>query len=456
MDEGFEKMEQNDNVTRRKKGGIITLPFIFASDVCEKLAVVGISTNMINYLTTQLHMPLTKAANTITNFNGTASLTPLLAAIISDSFAGKFITITVASIIYQIGMISLTLSAILPQLRPPPCKGEEVCQVANSGQLTILYLSLLLEAIGSGGIRACAAAFGADQFDDLDPKQTTKTWNYFNWYYFVTGVAMLVSVTVLVYIQDNVGWGWGLGIPTMAMFLSIITFICGYPLYRHLNPKESPFTGLVKVGVAAFRSMYVFTLLSMLFTTALYDRVLISVSRRYTKLDRGISVLHRMGIGLVIAIFATFVAGFIEVKRKKIAMEHGLIEHSNEIIPISVFWLVPQYCLYGMAEAFMSIGHIEFFCGEAPESMASTAMAFYWASISLGNYVSTLLVTLVHKFSAGPDDSRNSLAGDGSDGGGGGVVSGKVVEAGLAAVDETRKSVRAVKENRGKKCNIFT
>ncbi|GAU17433.1 hypothetical protein TSUD_233100 [Trifolium subterraneum] len=517
MDEGFEKMEQNDNVTRRKKGGIITLPFIFASDVCEKLAVVGISTNMINYLTTQLHMPLTKAANTITNFNGTASLTPLLAAIISDSFAGKFITITVASIIYQIGMISLTLSAILPQLRPPPCKGEEVCQVANSGQLTILYLSLLLEAIGSGGIRACAAAFGADQFDDLDPKQTTKTWNYFNWYYFVTGVAMLVSVTVLVYIQDNVGWGWGLGIPTMAMFLSIITFICGYPLYRHLNPKESPFTGLVKVGVAAFRkrkivkvsdskmlyqndeldasitlkgkllhsdqfkfldkaatvteedntkrpdlwrlstvhrveelksvirmgpiwasgillitaysqintfslqqaktmdryltksfqipagSMYVFTLLSMLFTTALYDRVLISVSRRYTKLDRGISVLHRMGIGLVIAIFATFVAGFIEVKRKKIAMEHGLIEHSNEIIPISVFWLVPQYCLYGMAEAFMSIGHIEFFCGEAPESMASTAMAFYWASISLGNYVSTLLVTLVHKFSAGPD-----------------------------------------------------
>ncbi|MCI16711.1 putative nitrite transporter, partial [Trifolium medium] len=72
------------------------------SDVCEKLAVVGIATNMINYLTTQLHMPLTKAANTITNFAGTASLTPLLGAIISDSFAGKFMTITVASIIYLI------------------------------------------------------------------------------------------------------------------------------------------------------------------------------------------------------------------------------------------------------------------------------------------------------------------------------------------------------------------
>jgi dipeptide/tripeptide permease len=110
-----------------------------------------------------------------------------------------------------------------------------------------------------------------------------------------------------------------------------------------------------------------------------------------------------MGIGLVISVFATFIAGFIEIKRKKIAMEHGLIEHLNEMIPISVFWLVPQYSLNGMAEAFMSIGHLEFFYDQAPESMRSTAMAFFWTSISIGNYVSTLLVTLVHKFSAGPN-----------------------------------------------------
>lgn len=47
-------------------------------------------------------MPLTKAANTLTNFGGTSSLTPLLGAFISDSYAGKFTTITAASIIYQI------------------------------------------------------------------------------------------------------------------------------------------------------------------------------------------------------------------------------------------------------------------------------------------------------------------------------------------------------------------
>ncbi|KAJ1398287.1 Proton-dependent oligopeptide transporter family [Sesbania bispinosa] len=231
-------MEQNANHARRKKGGLITMPFVFANEVCEKLAVVGFNANMISYLTTQLHMPLTKAANTLTNFGGTSSLTPLLGAFISDSYAGKFWTITLASILYQI----LTISAVLPQFRPPPCKGDEACQEASSGQLAVLYVSLLLGALGSGGIRPCVVAFGADQFDESDPKQTTKTWSYFNWYYFVMGAAILVAVTVLVYIQDNVGWGWGLGIPTMAMFFSIITFIVGYPLYRNLNPAGSPFT----------------------------------------------------------------------------------------------------------------------------------------------------------------------------------------------------------------------
>lgn len=47
-------------------------------------------------------MPLTKAANTLTNFNGTASLTPLLGAFLADAFVGRFWTIAVASIVYQI------------------------------------------------------------------------------------------------------------------------------------------------------------------------------------------------------------------------------------------------------------------------------------------------------------------------------------------------------------------
>ena len=84
-----------------------------ANEVCEKLAVVGFNTNMISYLTTQLHMPLTKAANTLTNFGGTGSLTPLIGAFVADAYAGRFWTITIASMIYQIvinKLLSLSLS----------------------------------------------------------------------------------------------------------------------------------------------------------------------------------------------------------------------------------------------------------------------------------------------------------------------------------------------------------
>lgn len=459
-------------------------------------------------------MPLTKAANTLTNFGGTGSLTPLLGAFLADSYAGKFWTITIASIIYQLGMISLTTSAIVPKLRPPP--GEE----ASKGQLAILYISIYLAALGSGGIRPCVVAFGAEQFDESDPKQKNSTWKYFNWYYFAMGASMLVAVTVLVYIQDNIGWGLGLGIPTFLMVLSIISFVFGYRLYRHLDPTGSPFTRLVQVCVAAYKkrklpmvndprllydneeidapisfagklihtkqmkfldkaaivteednqkapnlwrlntvhrveelksiirmgpiwaagiilitayaqqstfslqqaktmdrhliksfqipagSMSFFTISSMLTTIALYDRLFIPIARRYTGLDRGITFLHRMGIGFVISILATLVAGFVEEKRKHAAMVHGLLNEPHAIIPISFLWLVPQYALHGMAEAFMSIGHLEFFYDQAPESMKSTAMALFWTAISLGNYLSTLMVSIVHRYSAAKDGSN--------------------------------------------------
>ncbi|CAI9779091.1 unnamed protein product [Fraxinus pennsylvanica] len=514
-------MEEKSQHAERKKGGMITMPFIFANEICEKLAVVGFGTNMLSYLTTQLHLPLTKAANTITNFGGTAALMPLIGAFIADAFAGRFWTITVASIIYQMGMISLTISAILPKLRPPPCtQDHKVCTEANSGQLAILYISLLLTALGSGGIRPCVVAFGADQFDETDPKQKTATWKFFNWYYFCMGASILVAVTVIVYIQDNIGWGWGLGIPTIAMALSIIAFIFGYPLYRNLDPAGSPFTRLIQVCVAACRkrkvtmvsdpkflyenedldaaislggklihtknmkfldkaavvteednvtapnpwklntvhrveelkslirmgpiwaagillitayaqqntfslqqaktldrhltksfeipaaSMSVFTQTSMLSTIIFYDQVFVPIVRKFTGLERGISFLTRMAIGFFISLLATLVAGFVELKRKDAAMANGLIDLPQDIIPMSVFWLMPQYCLHGIAEAFMSIGHLEFFYDQAPESMRSTATALFWLSISAGSYTSTFLVTLVHKFSAGPGGSN--------------------------------------------------
>ena len=80
-----------------------------------------------------------------------------------------------------------------------------------------------------------------------------RSWNLFNWYYFSMGMATLAALTLVVYIQDNVGWGWGLAIPTIAMALSILAFLVGSPLYNRIKPEGSPLVRLAQVIVAAVR-----------------------------------------------------------------------------------------------------------------------------------------------------------------------------------------------------------
>lgn len=65
-------------------------------------------------------------------------------------------------------------------------------------------------------------------------------------------VATLAALTIVVYVQDHVGWGWGLGIPTVAMALSVVAFVIGSPLYKKLKPGGSPLVRLAQVIVAAF------------------------------------------------------------------------------------------------------------------------------------------------------------------------------------------------------------
>lgn len=111
--------------------------------------------------------------------------------------------------------------------------------------MTILLL------IVAGRIRPCFVTFGADQSDESDLKQSAKEQKYFHRYYFSVGTSTPMAVTLIFYIQDDIGWAWGLGIPTQQCFsLSVNAFVGGYPLYRNLGPAGSPFTRWLQVCVA--------------------------------------------------------------------------------------------------------------------------------------------------------------------------------------------------------------
>ncbi|KAG2405504.1 Protein NRT1/ PTR FAMILY 3.1 [Vigna angularis] len=187
MDSGEVTEKKNKKKSQQRRGGIRTLPFILANEFCDRFAVAGFNGNLISYLTQVLNMPLVSASNILTIYGGTASFTPLLGALIAESFAGRFWTITVASLIYQLGLVSLTVSAILPHFRPPPCPTQVNCQEAKPSQLSIFYISLFLTSLGSGGIRPCVVPFLGDQFDMTKNGVASRKWNLFNWYFFSLG-----------------------------------------------------------------------------------------------------------------------------------------------------------------------------------------------------------------------------------------------------------------------------
>ena len=151
------------------------------------------------------------------------------------------------------GLISLNISAVQLRFHPPNCPTQENCKEASTLQIWVLYISLLLTSLGSGCIRPSVVTFAADQIDMTKSGVAARSWNFFNWYYFSVGMATLAALTLVVYIQDNVGWGWGLAIPTIAMAVSILAFLVGSPLCNRIKPEGSPSVRLAQVIVAAVR-----------------------------------------------------------------------------------------------------------------------------------------------------------------------------------------------------------
>ncbi|KAK4360278.1 hypothetical protein RND71_019230 [Anisodus tanguticus] len=149
------------------------------------------------------------------------------------------------------GMCTLTLSASVPAFMPPECVGS-VCPSASPAQYAIFFFGLYLIALGTGGIKPCVSSFGADQFDDTDPKERVKKGSFFNWFYFFVNIGALISSSLIVWIQENAGWGLGFGIPAIFMGIAIGSFFFGTPLYRFQKPGGSPLTRMCQVLVAAF------------------------------------------------------------------------------------------------------------------------------------------------------------------------------------------------------------
>ncbi|XP_059632318.1 protein NRT1/ PTR FAMILY 5.2-like [Cornus florida] len=242
-------------VRRSQRGGWRACSFVVVYEVFERMAYYGISSNLIIYLTHKLHQGTVKSSNNVTNWVGTIWMTPILGAYVADAHLGRYWTFLIASGIYFMGMCVLTLSVSVPGLKPPVCHEVNTadCKKASTTQLAVFFFALYTLAIGTGGTKPNISTIGADQFDDFEPKEKTQKLSFFNWWMFSIFFGTFFANTILVYIQDNVGWALGYGLPTAGLAISILIFLAGTRLYRHRVPTGSPFTRMAKVIVAALR-----------------------------------------------------------------------------------------------------------------------------------------------------------------------------------------------------------
>ncbi|XP_066379730.1 protein NRT1/ PTR FAMILY 1.1-like isoform X2 [Miscanthus floridulus] len=207
--------------TARWKGGLRTIPFIISNEIFEKVATFGLTANMILYLTERYLMSSAVATVVLYFWNAISNFLPIFGAVLADSRLGRFRVIALGSCVSLFGMCLLCLTAILPVYKKTPeCAAGSGC-VVRPWQLPLLFTSFALMSLGSGGIRPCTLAFGADQLDKRDnsAKNVRTLQTFFNWYYTVLGLSIVFAATVIVYIQQARGWVVGFAVPVVLMVL---------------------------------------------------------------------------------------------------------------------------------------------------------------------------------------------------------------------------------------------
>ncbi|XWS11567.1 hypothetical protein CRYUN_Cryun37aG0009200 [Craigia yunnanensis] len=130
----------------------------------------------------------------------------------------------------------------------------------------------------------------------------------------------------------------------------------------------------------------------LIFIVPLYEKFFVPFARKLTGHESGISPLHRIGLGLFLATFSMIAAALMEKKRRDSATDSGKI--------ISIFWITPQFLIFGLSEMLTAVGLIEFFYKQSLKGMQAFFTAITYCSYSFGFYLSSVLVSLVNKITS--------------------------------------------------------
>lgn len=191
---------------------------------------------------------------------------------------------------------------------------------------------------------------------------------------------------------------WATSLVYAIVFAQPPTFFTkqGVTMDRSITPGFS-------IPAATLQSFVSLAIISFL---PIYDRIIVPIARSFTRKPAGITILQRIGAGLFISAISMLIAALVEIKRLRTAQECGLVDMPNVTIPMSVWWLVPQYALAGVSNVFTMVGLQEFFYDQVPNDLRSVGLSLYLSIFGVGSFLSSFLISAIEKATGG--DGRDS------------------------------------------------
>ena len=403
------KYAQRPTVTTGLPGGI---PYIIGNEAAERFSFYGMKAILTIFMVDYLQwmggtpggggMSDAEATEHYHTFTAAAYFFPILGALLSDVFLGKYRTILFLSIVYCLGHAALAMMGA-----PPLSAGYW------------LFVGLLLISVGSGGIKPCVSAHVGDQFGKSNAHLLTKV---YQWFYFSINFGAFISTLLTPWLLEHYGPHWAFGVPGVLMALATFLFWLGRNKFVHIPAGGTKFlketfswTGVSAIlklmiifcFVAVFWALFDQTGSSWVLQAKSLDRTWMGV----TWLESQIQAVNPILILTLIPLFQFFFYPAIDqvfpltpIRRISLglfvmtggfAIVAWLQQQIDAGLQPSIAWQFLAYAVLTASEVMVSITCLEFAYTQAPKTMKSVVMAVFLLSVSLGNIFTAVVNNVI-------------------------------------------------------------
>uniref|UniRef100_A0A669BYT6 Solute carrier family 15 member 1 n=1 Tax=Oreochromis niloticus TaxID=8128 RepID=A0A669BYT6_ORENI len=235
----------------------LSIFFIVVNEFCERFSYYGMRAVLVLYFKYFLQWDEDLATSIYHTFVALCYLTPILGAIVADSWLGKFKTIIYLSIVYTIGQVAMAVSAV-----------HDITDSNRDGtpdnmtfHVVLSMVGLFLIALGTGGIKPCVAAFGGDQFSEHQDKQRRTFFSVF--YLCINGGSLLSTIITPILRGQECGiysqqkcYSLAFGVPAALMVVALVVFIVGSGMYYKAEPEGNIMLDVCKCIGFAIKNRY--------------------------------------------------------------------------------------------------------------------------------------------------------------------------------------------------------